>query len=136
MLKQIADIGLIVTAIMGAVFFTLLLLTGNTMAQAVRERIPEFGMLKTMGFSDSSMLVLVLAEALLLVVAGGAAGLGIATLLLQWIADSGSQIQLGVMQPQTWLLGLGLSIAIALAVGGLPALRAMRLKIVDALASR
>jgi putative ABC transport system permease protein len=135
-LKQIADIGLIVTAIMGAVFFTLLLLTGNTMAQAVRERIPEFGILKTLGFSDTSILVLVLAEALLLVVAGGAAGLGIATLLLQWIAASGSQIQLGVMQPQTWLLGLGLSIAIALAVGGLPALRAMRLKIVDALASR
>jgi putative ABC transport system permease protein len=135
-IKQIADIGLIVTAIMGAVFFTLLLLTGNTMAQAVRDRIPEFGVLKTLGFSDASVLLLVLAEAMLLVVVGGAIGLGIATLVMQMIADSGSAIQLGVVQPQTWVLGLGLAIVIAFAVGGLPALRAMRLKIVDALASR
>jgi putative ABC transport system permease protein len=135
-LKQVADIGLIVTAIMGAVFFTLLLLTGNTMAQAVRERIPEFGILKTIGFSDASILLLVLAEALLLIVLGGALGLAIATLVMEGIAESGSAIQLGTVQPQTWALGLGLTIAIALAVGGLPALRAMRLKIVDALASR
>ena len=60
--KQFADIGLIVTAIMGAVFFTLLLLTGNTMAQAVRERIPELAVLKTIGFSNRSVLWLVLAR--------------------------------------------------------------------------
>ena len=71
--KQFADIGLIVTAIMGAVFFTLLLLTGNTMAQAVRERIPELAVLKTIGFSNRSVLWLVLAESVLLVVLGGAA---------------------------------------------------------------
>src|SRR3546814_8021835 len=55
-MKQFADIGLIVTAIMGAVFFTLLLLTGNTMAQAVRERIPELAGLKTIGFSNRAVL--------------------------------------------------------------------------------
>ena len=102
----------------------------------LRERIPEFGILKTIGFSDTSVLALVLAEALLLVVVGGAIGLGLATLAMQLIANSGAAIQLGVVQPQTWVLGLGLTIAIALAVGGLPALRAMRLRIVDALASR
>jgi putative ABC transport system permease protein len=134
--KQFADIGLIVTGIMGAVFFTLLLLTGNTMAQAVRERIPEFGILKTIGFTDAGVLALVLVEALLLIVIGGLLGLGIATLVMEMIANSGSAIQLGTVQPQTWTLGLGLMIAIAIAVGGLPALRAMRLKIVDALASR
>ncbi|WP_330970690.1 ABC transporter permease, partial [Lysobacter sp. A3-1-A15] len=62
MVKQFADIGLIVTAIMAAVFFTLLLLTGNTMAQAVRERIPELAVLKTIGFSNGSVLWLVLGE--------------------------------------------------------------------------
>ena len=76
--KQFADIGLIVTAIMSAVFFTLLLLTGNTMAQAVRERIPELAVLKTIGFSNRSVLWLVLAESVLLVVLGGLIGLGIA----------------------------------------------------------
>src|SRR3546814_2738779 len=55
-MKQFADIVLIVTAIMGAVFFTLLLLTGNTMAQAVRERIPELAVLKTIGFSNRAVL--------------------------------------------------------------------------------
>ncbi len=61
--SQFGDIGLIVGAIMGAVFFTLVLLTGNTMAQAVRERIPELAVLKTIGFSNRSVLSLVLAEA-------------------------------------------------------------------------
>ena len=78
--KQIGDIGLIVTSIMGAVFFTLVLLTGNTMAQAVRERIPELAVLKTIGFSNRSVLWLVLTEATLLVVLGGLIGLGIAAM--------------------------------------------------------
>ena len=84
--KQFADIGLIVTAIMGAVFFTLLLLTGNTMAQAVRERIPELAVLKTIGFSNRSVLWLVLAEAVLLVVLGGVLGLGIAALIMPGVS--------------------------------------------------
>ena len=66
---------MIVTAIMGAVFFTLLLLTGNTMAQAVRERIPELAVLKTIGFTNRSVLLLVLAEAVLLVLLGGLIGM-------------------------------------------------------------
>src|SRR3546814_224703 len=76
MMKQFADIGLIVGSIMGAVFFTLLLLTGNTMAQAVRERIPELAVLKTIGFRDGAVLGLVLAESVLLVLIGGVLGVG------------------------------------------------------------
>jgi putative ABC transport system permease protein len=75
-MKQMADIGLIVGSIMGAVFFTLLLLTGNTMAQAVRERIPELAVLKTIGFRNGSVLGLVLAESVLLVLIGGVLGRG------------------------------------------------------------
>jgi ABC-type antimicrobial peptide transport system permease subunit len=81
-----ADIGLIVTAIMGAVFFTLLLLTGNTMAQAVRERIPELAVLKTIGFTDATVLVLVLAESVLLIVLAGCLGLAIAQVLMPGIS--------------------------------------------------
>ncbi|GAB1406807.1 ABC transporter permease [Thermomonas brevis] len=135
--KQFADIGLIVTAIMGAVFFTLLLLTGNTMAQAVRERIPELAVLKTIGFSNRSVLWLVLAEAVLLVVLGGAIGLGIAAALVPAIsAGSGGMLPMSALPGQTWAMGLGLAALIGLVVGLLPALRGMRLNIVDALAGR
>jgi len=135
--KQFADVGLIVTAIMSAVFFTLLLLTGNTMAQAVRERIPELAVLKTIGFSNRSVLLLVLFEAILLIVIGGAIGLGIATVLMPAVSSaSGGVVQLGTVPTPTWLLGLGLMLAIGIVVGALPALRAMRLNIVDALAGR
>jgi putative ABC transport system permease protein len=135
--KQFADIGLIVTAIMSAVFFTLLLLTGNTMAQAVRERIPELAVLKTIGFSDRSVLLLVLVEAVLLIVIGGAIGLAIATVLMPGVsAASSGVIQLGAVPAVTWLLGFVLMIVIGIVVGALPALRAMRLNIVDALAGR
>jgi putative ABC transport system permease protein len=135
--KQFADIGLIVTAIMAAVFFTLLLLTGNTMSQAVRERIPELAVLKTIGFSNRSVLWLVLVESIFLVVLGGVLGLGIAALLMPAVSTaSGGAIQLPTVLAQTWALGLLLMLAIGTVVGLLPALRAMRLKIVDALAGR
>ena len=135
--KQFADIGLIVTAIMGAVFFTLLLLTGNTMAQAVRERIPELAVLKTIGFSNRSVLWLVLGESVLLVVLGGMIGLGLAALLVPIVtAASGGMIPLPGILAQTWLVGLLLMVAIGVIVGLLPAVRAMRLNIVDALAGR
>jgi putative ABC transport system permease protein len=135
--KQFADIGLIVTAIMGAVFFTLLLLTGNTMAQAVRERIPELAVLKTIGFSDRSVLWLVLSESVLLVVLGGIAGLLIASAIVPGVsAASGGMIQLPGLLAETWVVGLVLMLAIGAGVGLLPALRGMRLNIVDALAGR
>ncbi|WP_101927434.1 MULTISPECIES: ABC transporter permease [Luteimonas] len=136
-LKQMADVGLIVGSIMGAVFFTLLLLTGNTMAQAVRERTSELAVLKTIGFSSTSVLLLVLAESVTLVLVGGVVGLGLAAVAGQIVtAGSGGMIQLPGITANSWLLGLGLMIAIGLLVGALPAVRAMRLNIVDALAGR
>ena len=135
--KQFADIGLIVTAIMGAVFFTLLLLTGNTMAQAVRERIPELATLKTLGFTNGTVLVLVLVEAVLLIVLGGLLGMALAGAIVPIVsAASGGIINLPGIPGETWLVGLVLMVAIGLVIGTLPALRAMRLKIVDALAGR
>ncbi|MET0230824.1 MAG: FtsX-like permease family protein [Rhodanobacteraceae bacterium] len=135
--KQLGDIGLIVGAIMAAVFFTLILLTGNTMAQAVRERIPELAVLKTIGFSNRSVLALVLGEAILLIVLGGVLGLLLAQVLLPAVnAGSGGRMNFPPIGARTWSLGIVLMLGIGLVVGYLPALRGMRLRIVDALAGR
>ncbi|MGN6739392.1 ABC transporter permease [Dyella sp.] len=135
--KQLGDIGLIVTAIMGAVFFTLILLTGNTMAQAVRERTSELAVLKTIGFSSHGVLGMVLAESVLLLVLGGAIGLGIASLLAPGVSKgSGGMVNLPPVGATSWAIGVGLMVLIGLVVGALPAMRAMRLNIVDALAGR
>lgn len=134
--KQFGDIGMIVSAIMAAVFFTLLLLTGNTMAQAVRERVPELATLKTLGFSDRSVLWLVMCESLLLVGLGGAIGLVMARALLPLISPHSLNLLPPTIPLATWLVGLALALLIGAVVGALPALRARRLKIVDALAGR
>ncbi|KRG75665.1 membrane protein [Stenotrophomonas chelatiphaga] len=134
--KQFADIGMIVTSIMGAVFFTLLLLTGNTMAQAVRERIPELATLKTLGFQDRTVLALVMVESILLVGLGGAIGMGLAATILPLLAPQTRGLLPPHVPTATWLVGIALIIVIGVVVGLLPALRAKRLKIVDALAGR
>ncbi|MEJ2326902.1 MAG: ABC transporter permease [Chromatiaceae bacterium] len=132
--KQVGDIGLIVTGIMGAVFFTLLLMTGNAMSQSIRERIPELAVLKTIGFSDLAVVGLVLAESGALLVLGGVAGMALAWSTLPAVRDlSAGQLDV-TMQPQSWELGLCLIFLIALAVGLPPALKAKRISIVDALA--
>jgi putative ABC transport system permease protein len=135
--SQYGDIGLIVGAIMAAVFFTLILLTGNTMSQAVRERIPELAVLKTIGFSNRSVLGLVLAESVLLIGLGGAIGLGLAGLVVEGVrAGVGGAVPMQPVGVATWLRGLALMLLIGLIVGALPARRGMRLRIVDALAGR
>jgi putative ABC transport system permease protein len=136
-MKQLADMGLIVGSIMGAVFFTLLLLSGNTMMQAVRERTSELAVLKTIGFSNGSVLAMVLAESVLLLVLGGVIGLGLASLLIPVVsAGSGGMLALPIVGADSWGLGLVLMALIGILVGSLPAWSAMRLNIVDALAGR
>jgi putative ABC transport system permease protein len=134
--SQFADIGLIVGAIMTAVFFTLILLTGNTMAQAVRERIPELAVLKTIGFSNRSVLGLVLAESMLLILLGGLIGIGIAALIVPALSGKANGLLPNDVRWQTWAAGIALMLGIGIVVGWLPALRGMRLRIVDALAGR
>lgn len=137
LVSQFADIGLIVGSIMGAVFFTLVLLTGNTMAQAVRERIPELAVLKTIGFSNVSILVLVLGEAVLMLFLGGATGMALALVIVDIVRQKlGSSIPLASLAGSTWLLAVTFMVAIGLIVGALPALRGMRLRIAEALAGR
>ena len=133
--RQLGDINLIVTSILGAVFFTILLLTGNTMAQSVRERIPQLAVLKTLGFTDNTVQMLVLAESFVLIGIGALLGMGLATLigmrLVGFLGGSGSVVNL-----QVWGLATVSVVVLALLVGMPPAWRARRLKIVDALAGR
>ncbi|HEV2676295.1 MAG TPA: FtsX-like permease family protein [Aliidongia sp.] len=132
-IKQMGDINFIVTAILGAVFFTLLFLTGNTMMQSLRERVPELAVLKTLGFTDGGVLMLVLAECLVLCVIAAALGLAAAAALFPMLKDV-----VGIVNLPLEVVGLGIGVAVLLAlVTGLPpAWRAMRLNIVDALAGR
>jgi putative ABC transport system permease protein len=135
--NQIGNIGLMMGGILGAVFFTIILLTGNTMAQAFRERVPELAVLKTLGFSDAMVSVLVLGEAVLLCVVGGAAGLGIAALLAPGVARGIKDILPGFeIVWQTIVAGLAIAVLLGLLVGAVPALTARRLRIVDALRER
>ena len=133
--KQIGDVGALVTRILVAVFFTILILTGNTMAQAIRERVPELAILKTLGFSDVAVTLLVLGEALLLLVLGGAAGMAVAVSLMPMLnGATGGRFPPLFVAAETWLLAAALALALALLIGLPPALRVRRLRIVDALA--
>ena len=134
--KQIGDIALIVHWILFAVFFTLLLVVGNTMAQSVRERVPELAVLKTLGFTDGSVLFFVLAEAFSLCLFGGLLGLVLATALGAMV-EKGTGGQFVVrLAAGVWSIGILAIVLMSLAVGLLPGLRARRLRIVDALAGR
>ena len=132
--KQIGDIGALVTRILIAVFFTILILTGNTMAQSIRERIPELAILKTLGFSDGKVTALVIAEAVLLLILGGGIGMGAAVAAMPALNGStGGRFPPLFVGPETWLLAAAIAAFVALCIGLPPALRANRLKIVDAL---
>jgi putative ABC transport system permease protein len=137
LVSQFANIGLIVGAIMAAVFFTLVLLTGNTMAQAVRERVPELAVLKTIGFSNQSVLGLLLAESVLLLLLGGSIGVAVSGVVVNVVrVRLGDQLPLQPLDSSIWLSALALMVVIGLVVGALPAVRGMRLRIVDALSGR
>jgi putative ABC transport system permease protein len=129
-MKQLGDVGFVLRAILGAVFFTLLFLTGNTMMQSVRERVPELAVLKTLGFTDGKVLALVIGESLLLCVLAAIIGLALSYPLLPFVQRGLQGIDLthGAQLP-----GLGVAVLLALLVGTPPALRAMRLNVVDAL---
>lgn len=133
-IKQIGDIGLMVRWIMFAVFFTLLLVVGNTMAQSVRERIPELAILKTLGFTDGRVLGFVFSESVALCLIGGVMGMGLATFIGFGLTRA-ANLPLAV-NAQVWTIGFIAMALLSVAVGLLPALRARRLKIVDALAGR
>ena len=130
--KQIGDIGAIMIAILAAVLFTILLIVGNTMAQAVRERTSELAVLKTLGFSNGMVLMLVLAESLFVALLGGGLGLALAWGLVQ-LGDPTNALPVYLLPGDDIAMGIGLMMALGLLAGALPATQAMRLRITDAL---
>ncbi len=131
--NQIGNIGLIVAGILGAVFFTILIVTGSTMSQAVRERIGELGVLKAIGFTNAQVLGLVLAESCLLTLLGGGLGLGLAWLATSRGDPTGGLLPLFYLPGRDVALGAGLAIVLGLVTGLLPALQAVRLRVADSL---
>ncbi len=135
--RQLGDIGAISTMILGSVFFSIVLLTGNVTSQALRERIPELATLKTLGFSDGAVSTLVLAEPVLLCLAGASAGIALA-LVMQPALHAGLVGVIGSfeMSRESVLVGAGLALVIGLGIGAQPAWAARRLTIVDGLRER
>ena len=131
--KQFGNIGFLIFAIGSVVFFTLLLVTGNTMAIAVRERIGELAVLKAVGFNDRFVLFLVLGESLLIAAIGGAIGLGLAKLMTLGGDPTHGFLPFFFLPGPMILLGFGVTLAVGILAGILPATSAMRLRVVDAL---
>jgi len=131
--NQAGNIGAIAVGVVSVVFFTLLLVTGNTMAQSVRERINELGVLKTLGFSDRQVMGLVLGESYLLTLLGGTTGLG----LVVWLTsafDLGGALLPTLYLPWSGIIAGGvLLVAMGFVAGAMPAFQALRLNIVDAM---
>src|SRR5262249_25498172 len=132
-LKSIGDIALVINAIVGAIFFALLFSVGAVMSQSIRERIPELAVLKTLGFTDGGVLWLLLAETLTFCIFSAAIGLAISELLFPVVRSTiGFKAAAGAIL----FSGFGFAVALAVVCGLPPAIRAMRLPIVDALAGR
>jgi putative ABC transport system permease protein len=125
--SQVGDVGTILVGILGAVFFTILLVAGNTMMQSVRERTREIGLLKALGFPDRRILGLVLCESLAIALVGGLSGLLVGAILIGRGDPTGGMLPAFYLSP----LGIGVGVLCALTLGivaGLiPAIHAVRL---------
>jgi putative ABC transport system permease protein len=132
-LANFGDINSVANRIVGATFFVLLFATGALMTQSIRERTPELAVLKTVGFSDRSVMMLIFAETLVLCLVGAAIGLWLgARLLLVARSFTGTL----TVPPLVYVIGFACAVVLALAGGAMAAWRALRLRVVDALANR
>jgi putative ABC transport system permease protein len=131
--KQAGNIEFLILAIGGVVFFTLLLVTGNTMALSVRERMAELAVMKAVGFSNRFVLLIVLAESLVIAVIGGTIGILLAKLMTLGGDPTGGILYSFILPVSAMLLGLMAALAIGMMAGIIPATNAMRLRVVDAL---
>jgi|SRR5579862_2339762 len=131
--KQMGNIEFLILTIGAVVFFTLLLVTGNTMAIAVRERTGELAVLKAVGFSDGFVMFLVLVESILLAAIGGGLGLFLGKLLALNGDPTGGLLPIFFLPSKAILTGVAVALTVGLVAGIIPAINAMRLRVVDAL---
>lgn len=135
-LKQYGDISLMMSGILGAVFFTMILLTGNTMAQGYRERIPELAVLKTLGFSDLSVGSFIVIEAVLVCLLSAILGIALGVVATEGLGNALSQFIPTALSMQTIYFGAIVALVLGIGVSVIPAISANRLQIVDALQLR
>jgi putative ABC transport system permease protein len=131
--KQFGNISFLILSIGGVVFFTLLLVTGNTMAIAVRERVGELAVLKAVGFTDRFVLFFVLGESVLIALVGGGIGIGVSKLWSMGGDPTNGFLPFFLLPGSAIVLGIGVAFAVGILAGILPATSAMRLRVVDAL---
>jgi len=131
--KQMGNIEFLILTVGGVVFFTLLLVTGNTMAIAVRERIGELAVLKALGFSNRFVLQLVMMESLILALVGGGSGLLLAKLFSLRGDPTNGMLPYFYLPMVAIVAGLGMALLVGVAGGILPAISAMRMRVVDAI---
>jgi putative ABC transport system permease protein len=131
--KQVGDIGAIMIAIATIVMFFILFVAGNAMAQSIRERTNELGVLKTIGFSDGRILALVLLESCVIALVGGGVGLALAWLIIAQGDPTNGMLPIFHFPVRDVLFGIALVLLLGVGTGLLPAFQAGRLKIVDAL---
>lgn len=131
--KQMGNIELLILSIGGVVFFTLLLVSGNTMAGAVRERTAELAVLKAVGYTDRFVLAIVLAESASVAAMGGLLGLGLVKLFTLKGDPTGGMLPFFYISGGALGAGLALAVGVGLAAGIIPAVLGMRLRVVDAL---
>lgn len=132
--NQMGNIGAIVTVVAAAVFFTMLLVTANAMAQGVRERVREIAVLRTLGFSNALIVTLVLAEGLGVTLVGAALGLWLARGTIDAIGVSVSTfLPLLTVPATTFVSGIALAAALGVVSCALPSAQIWRLSIVEQL---
>ena len=131
--KRLGNIKLILMIIGGVVFLTLLLVTGSTMAMAIRERTGEIGVMKTLGFSDRLVLALLLSESMAFALIGGGLGLVLIKLFTLGGDPTGGMLRSFHLSSLDMAFGVVITLATGIGSGIVPALGAMRLNIVDAL---
>tara|TARA_B100000029_G_C17509023_1_gene935560 strand:+ start:214 stop:1365 length:1152 start_codon:yes stop_codon:yes gene_type:complete len=136
MVGEVGDIELVMNLILSAVFFTILLVTGNTMTQAVRERTADLAVLKSIGYGDLQLFLSVILEAFIIIFTGLILGLGLTLLLIPAIisASQGMMEDAIYLSSSSVLLAFIIGIIVSLVSSFMPARQALRLKVVDALA--
>jgi putative ABC transport system permease protein len=131
--KQFGNIQFLIMTIGSVVFFTLLLVTGNTMAISVRERTAELAVMKAIGYSGRRVLIFILAESLVIALIGGLLGLGLALLAIPALAKAlNGMLPTLILDPSILVLGLVAALTVGIASGILPGLGAMRMRVVEA----
>lgn len=136
MVGQFGDIELVINLILSAVFFTILLVTGNTMSQAVRERTADLAVLKSIGYGDMQLFMMVMLESFIIIFTGLILGLGLTLLSIPAIvaASQGMADDAIFLSASSILLAFGIGVFVSLVSSFMPAQRALKLKVVDALA--